>query len=67
MNTVFRMTSKIKCLHVILGAIFSNQSRLGAIFAHSFRELAQIFREFAKDFTDFAQIYPDFSWIFPGF
>jgi len=36
------MTSK-KGLHVILVTIFLNQSPLGAIFAHIFREFAQIF------------------------
>ena len=45
-----------KVLHAVLGAIFSNQSMLGAIFAHIFRVFPQIFRDFVKVFKDFAQI-----------
>jgi len=52
----FRMTSK-KGLHVILGAIFSNQITLGAIFAHFFMEFAQIFRNFTRIFRDFVRIF----------
>ena len=41
-KAVFGMSSK-KGLHVILGAIFSSQSTMGAIFACIFKEFAQIF------------------------
>jgi len=40
-----------------LGAIFLNQTTLGAI-------SAQIFKDFAKIFKDFAQMFKDFAWIF---
>jgi len=56
------MTSK-KRLRVSLGAIFSNQSTLGIIFARIFRDFAQIFREFVK----FSQILPRFLGILPEF
>jgi len=56
-----------KGLDVILDANFSNQSTLGAIFAHVFREFAQIFRDFARVFADFAQISTDFAQIFRDF
>jgi len=36
-KTPKKVASKKIALHVILGAIFSNQSMLGAIFAHFFR------------------------------
>jgi len=36
------MASKIKGVHVILGAIFFKSKHLGAIFAHIFREFALI-------------------------
>jgi len=54
-------------LHVISGAMFSNQSTLGAIFACIFRGFAQIFRDFARVFTDFAQIFLEFAQIFRDF
>jgi len=54
MKILLRMTSK-KQIYVILVAIFSNQSTLGAIFVRNFREFAQIFRDFAKVFTDFVR------------
>jgi len=54
-------------LYVILGAIFSNQSTLGAIFNPISWDFAQIFRDFAKVFTDFTQISTDFSGILPEF
>jgi len=64
MKTAFRMTSKKKRLRVILGAIFSNESTLGAISFKS-HTLGAIFarncREFAKVFTDFARIFRDFN------
>jgi len=41
------------------GAVFSNQSRLGAIFASIFREFAFIYKDFVKVFTDFPQISID--------
>ena len=53
-----------KRLHVTLGAIFSNQNTLGAIFACIFGVFAQIFRDFAKVFIDFVQISLDFAVIF---
>jgi len=53
-----------KALHVILGAILLNQTMLGAIFDHIFREFAQIFRDFVKIFRDFARILKDFARIF---
>jgi len=42
MKTVFQMASKIKGVHVILGAIFFKSKHLGALFAHIFREFALI-------------------------
>jgi len=63
LKTVFGMTSK--GLYVIwgfgyrVGAVFSNQSRLGAIFASIFREFAFIYKDFVKVFTDFPQISTD--------
>jgi len=47
-----------------LGAIFSNQSMLGAIFDCILKEFAQIFRNVANVSTDFAQIFRDFSRYF---
>jgi len=45
------VTSTKKALHVILGAIFSNQSILGDIFAQIFREFVKVFRAFSRIFT----------------
>jgi len=59
-----------KALNVILGAIFSNQRRLGAIFTYIFMELAQIFRDFVNVFRDFLtipHIFPGFKEFFPDF
>ena len=74
MKTEFWMTFKEKCLNVILGAIFSNQSTLGAIFFSNQSTLgtifACIFGEFAKIFRDlqrFLQILPRFPLIFSEF
>ena len=57
--------------HVILGAIFSNQSTLGIIFARVFMEFAQIFSEFSKDYhiccTDFHWFCSDFQRFRPDF
>jgi len=50
-----------------LGAMFSNQTTLGAICARLFRDCAQIFRDFSRIFKDFAQIFKDFAWIFRDF
>ena len=61
------LQKNIKTSSCLLGAIFSNQSMLVAIFACSFREFAQIFRDFAKISTDFAQISTDFALIFRDF
>ena len=69
MKILLRMTYK-KQIYVILVAIFSNQSTLGAIFVRNFREFAQIFRDFAKVFTDFVRfplILPWFSGSLPRF
>ena len=54
-------------IHVILGAIFSNQNTLDAIFARIFMEFARIFRDFLKIFTNFAQISTDCARIFRDF
>jgi len=67
MRTEFRMSTKKQRLHVILGAIFSNQSTLGAGFACIFKEFAQIFRDFVKVCTDFAQTFLEFARIFRDF
>jgi len=50
-----------------LGAIFLNQTTLGAICARIFRQFAQIFGDFAKVFADFAQISTFFCSDFQGF
>ena len=50
-----------------LGAIFSNQSMLGAIFDCILKEFAQIFRNVANVSTDFAQISTNFAKIFRDF
>jgi len=54
-------------LYVTLGAIFSNQSTLGAISNPISWDFAQIFRDFAKVFTDFTQISTDFQGFCPSF
>jgi len=46
-----------------LGAIFSNQTPLGVIFAHISGSLPR-FSDFANIFINFAQIFTDFSRIF---
>jgi len=50
------LTSSLHAILETAGAIFSNQTTFGTIFAH-----AHIFRNFAKVFTDIAQICPDFT------
>jgi len=47
-----------------LGAIFSNQTKLGAIFAHIFRDFLKVFKDFAQIFTVCARIFRDFVRIF---
>jgi len=44
----------------MFGAILSNQTTLGTIFARGSMEFAQFFRDFANIFIDFAQIFTDF-------
>ena len=46
-----------------LGAIFSNQTSLGTIFAQIFRDFAKVFTEFIQIYTNFARIFKDFSRI----
>ena len=52
-----------EALHVILGATFSNQSMLGAIFAHICRVFARILGGFPRFFPDFKGICPDFHQV----
>jgi len=42
-----------KGLHIIFGDIFSNQSKLGAIY----RDFLKVFRDFAQNSTDFARFF----------
>ena len=46
-----------------MGAIFSNHSTLGAIFARIFLDFVQIFRDFARILRDFANVFTDFAQI----
>ena len=46
-----------------LGAILSNQTSLGAIFAQIFRDFAKVFTEFIQIYTNFVRIFKDFSRI----
>ena len=52
-----RVTSKEKLSMSFWAPFFSNQSMLGAIFAHIFREFVKVFRDFAW----FLGILPGFS------
>jgi len=55
-----------KGLHVILSAIFSNQSTLGTIFSNQ-SMLGAIFAVFSGILRRFSQILPSFPRILPGF
>jgi len=58
-KTVFVMISKTRSSRASanVGCHFFNQTKLGTIFVHIFREFAQIFKDFAKVSADFAQIF----------
>jgi len=51
------MTSDKKLFISFWAPFVSNQSMLGAIFAHIFREFSQIFRDFTRILRNFARIF----------
>ena len=50
-KTPKKVTSEKKLFMSFWAPFFSNQSMLGTIFAHIFRELVKVFRDFARIFT----------------
>jgi len=50
-KTPKKVTSEKNLFMSFWAPFFSNQSMLGTIFAHIFRELVKVFRDFARIFT----------------
>ena len=62
-QTFLRLASKKKVFSHTSGAIFSNQTTLGAVFARIFRDFVKVFTDIAKIST-FFRILTNFAQIF---